>query len=731
MVSDGRLTRFTELPITVYVEGLEIQGKEYADDLRYALKEWEKRSDGILSFQLVNLPDGADILVSWVRTLIASDKDHPMGIAELQRTGNDKFHVEMNIYLRNTKTHKRLTHDEMKTVLLHEFGHAIGLWGHSKNEADIMYYAADALHPTLRDVNTLKQLYSHELNYSLHAESIKAIREEMISKPEDAKLFYLLGTIYADQAKYDSAIDSFRKCLDLDPEFHKASAELASAYRTSGQDQAALVEYLSLAESDPSAMLHNVIGALYFEKRDTAKAVQHFKKALKLERTYQPAKRNLYKIYLNRGKELINAKMYYAAVELLLDGIDFFPDKPELHNTLGTAYSKTGRFPEAIHQYILALRINPAFTTAKNNLASCYNNQGVKYAEAGQWEKALEAYTEALRLMPGMAEAEKNISAAYWNRAVRLSSARRDREAIKAYQLLLDYEPDNEAAHNNLGAVYFRTGDYELAIAEFTNALKFNPGFRDIKDNLAIAHHTQASTLIEKKDYSQAARELEKGLKFAPDNVNLHMALSQVYDRLRRWDDAIQHINKIKALEPDSTIAGKVMANLNIHRGNLSLYAKDYDKALEYYRNIPAEFKPPLLHNNIGYLYIMKKMYLEAIYEYNKVLETIPDDKTAQQNLESIESSVSKQLSDNGSQKSKNTLVRVRLSLAVFHIGHGNFDKAKDTLESAVELKPQGRELRHLLADGCKKLAEKFTRRNERTEAMELMGWATQLRSNQ
>lgn len=731
MVSDGRLARFTELPITVYVEGLEIQGKEYADDLRYALKEWEKYSDGMLSFQLVNLPEGANILVSWVRRLETGDQEHPMGIAELQRTGNDEFHVEMRISLRNPKTRKRLTHEEMKTVLLHEFGHAIGLWGHSKNKVDVMYYAADALHPTLRDVNTLKQLYSHELNYSLHAESISAIREEIISEPEDARLFYLLGTIYSDQEKYDSAIDSFRKCLDLNPEFYKASAALASAYRTSGQDQAALVEYLSLAESDPSAMLHNVIGALYFEKRDTAKSIQHFKKALKLERAYQPAKRNLYKIYLNRGKELINAKMYYAAVELLLDGIDFFPDKPELHNTLGTAYSKIGQFPEAIHQYILALRINPAFTTAKNNLASCYNNQGVKYAEAGRWEKALEAYTEALRLMPDMAEAEKNISAAYWNRAVRLSSARKDREAIKAYKQFLDHDPDNEEAHNNLGAVYFRTGDYGLAIAEFTSALKLNPGSRDIKDNLAIAHHRQASILIEKKAYSQAAAELGKGLEFAPDNVNLHLALAQVNDRLKRWDDAIQHINKIKALEPDNPIAGKAMANLNIHRGNLSLHAKDYDKALEYYRNIPAEFKPPLLHNNIGYLYIMKKMYLEAIYEFNKVLEAIPDDETAQQNLESIESSVSKQLSDNGSQKAKNTLVRVRLSLAVSHIGHGNFDKAKDTLKSAVELKPKGRELRRLLADGCTKLAEKFTRRNERTKARELTGWATQLRSNQ
>ena len=93
MVSDGRLTRFTELPITVYIEGLKLQGKEYAADFRYALEEWETVSDGLVKFQLVNSPDKANIAVSWVRELDAMEEEHPLGVSELQRTGDDEFHA--------------------------------------------------------------------------------------------------------------------------------------------------------------------------------------------------------------------------------------------------------------------------------------------------------------------------------------------------------------------------------------------------------------------------------------------------------------------------------------------------------------------------------------------------------------------------------------------------------------------------------------------------------------
>ncbi|MFC1713796.1 tetratricopeptide repeat protein [Candidatus Poribacteria bacterium] len=731
MVSDGRLTRFTKLPITVYVEGLTVQGKDYAADLQYAMKEWRNSSGGLVKFQLIDLPNDANILVSWVRALESEDQEHPLGVSELQRTGQDEFRVEMRIGLQDKKSRKPLTHEQMKTVFLHEFGHAIGLWGHSKDKADVMYYAADATVLTSRDLDTLKMVYSHKLGYSLHAESISAIRKEMRTKLEDPRLYFLLGTIYADQEDFDQAIDNFKICLHIDPEFYKASSALASAYRGSGQEQAALAEYLSLAESKPSAMVHNIVGALYYEKEDTAKAIQHFKQALKLERTYPPAKRNLSKVYIARGKELINAGAHQAAIELLLDGVEFFPDKPELYNSLGSAYAGAKQFQEAIDVYTKALSINPAFTLARVNIASSYNNQGVKYAEAGLWNKAVGSYNQALRLMPDMAEAEKNLSAAYWNQASSSSKAGQNKESVIAYKRFLEREPDSKEAYNNIGAVYFRMGDYQAAVDAFRNALKIDPADVGFKENLAIAHHKQGIDLIEKGDIAEAITTLKSGLKVAPDNVSIHLSMAQAYQRLGKWDETTKYINKALELEPDSDAALNMMAALNIHRGNEYLQAERYDQALEYYGYIPDDRMPPALHNNIGYIYIMGKRHLEAIEEFDKVLAAEPQNKIAHQNLLTVEGRLGRTLSGSpGSQQIRDTLARARLSLAMSHAGRGSIAEAKKVLKSALDVNPQDRDLRRLLAAGCRKLAAVFGKdRSRRKEAMQLTTWAAQLES--
>ena len=730
MVSDGRLTRFTESPIAVYVEGLAVQGKEYAPDLQYALKEWEKYSGGILKFRLVDLPDGADILVSWVRELESSDQEHPLGISELQRTGPNEFRVEISVVLKHKKTHKPLTHEQMKTVLLHEFGHAVGLWGHSKDKEDLMYYAANAPHPTRRDINTIKQVYSHENGYSLHAQSIKIIKQEMRSKLENARLYFLLGTVYADQEDYSLAIDNFKRSLNLDSQFHKASSALALAYQSSGQEQAALTEYLSLAESDPSAAIHNMIGTLYFQKEDAGKAIQHFKKALELERTYGPAKKNLGEVYIYRGKEFVNARLYQEAIDLLLEAIDLFPDRPELHDTLGTAYTGAEQYQKAIGEYRKALQINPAFTPARTNMVSCYNNQGVKYAKQRLWDKAIESYTQALRLAPDMTEAEKNLSAAYWNQASGLSKSGKNIEAIKAYQRYLKREPNSKEAYNNLGAIYFRMDDYRATITAFRRALDMDPGDRGLRDNLVIAYHRSGIVLFQKGAYSQAAEEFRNGLKINPDNVGLHLGLAQALQRLKKWADAADHVNRVLTLDPSNDIAHKVMMGLNIQQGNELLQAKKYDEALAYYKRAPDELAPPSLHNSIGYIYIMKEKYLEAMDEFDRVLAAEPRNKIAHQNLVIVEGRLKQALSRSSNfQPAKTRLARARLSLAMSHLGIGNLTEAKKVLGTAVDLNPQDRNLRRSLTEGCKKLATAFRKeKNGQKEALELINWATQLR---
>ncbi|MBD3180767.1 tetratricopeptide repeat protein [Candidatus Poribacteria bacterium] len=724
-VSDGRLTRFSRLPIKVYIQGSNIHGN-YMDDIKYALKEWQNESGGTVKFHRVYSPEGADISISWVNKLEPWDNDHPLGVAELQRTKDEEFYVEIRLVTRNILNRNQpLDHKQMRTVILHEIGHAIGLWGHSEKKSDVMYYSADAVNPTSRDIKTLKRLYAHESGHSLHAETIEVIKEQMQEKPDNARLHFMLGTVYADQGEHEKAIETFKLCLKLDSGFHKASAALASSYRASGRSDEALTEYLALAETQPSAMLYNVIGAICYEKNETWKAVQYIKKALETDRSYEPARGNLYRIYLGKGQELTKENQHYAAIKLLKDGVSFFPDRPELYNALGIAYAQNGDFSMAIRNYTKALNINPAFTTAKNNLATSYNNQGTAYAQEKQWSKALDAYSEALRLMPDMAEAKKNISAAYWNQATYLSGIGKEQEAIESYRQFLVYNPDDKDTYNNLGALYYRSGNYKEAARQFRNALKADPRDQEIKNNIAVVYHKMGLDMIAKENYSEALDQFMTGLEFSPNNVNLLLSSGYVYKNMQKWDEAEKSIQTALEIQSDNEDGRKLLANLYMQQGNSYLQAENYDKALEYFQKVPADLTPPQLHSNIGYVFIKKQMYFQAAEEFDKTLEAEPKDDIAYQNLETLRGSFAKAFPKGIIPvKLQDEVARVYLSLARSYIGRGELAESKRLLKSVMDMDLKNKKLTDLLAERLTILADALKEKGSLLEAAEVRRWA-------
>ncbi|HGE69564.1 TPA: hypothetical protein ENX78_01930, partial [Candidatus Poribacteria bacterium] len=152
------------------------------------------------------------------------------------------------------------------------------------------------------------------------------------------------------------------------------------------------------------------------------------------------------------------------------------------------------------------------------------------------------------------------------------------------------------------------------------------------------------------------------------------------------------------------------------------------DKALECYTTIPEDEATPSLHDNIAYIYIMKGMYAPAIEELEIALKYDPYDEIANRNLISIESKLKRELlRSSGLQEVKNNLARVRLSISMSYANRGDLIKAKQTLKSAIDLKPDDDELLHLLNDGCEKLSEKFAKKGDKREAGTILGWQRDL----
>jgi tetratricopeptide (TPR) repeat protein len=251
-------------------------------------------------------------------------------------------------------------------------------------------------------------------------------------------------------------------------------------------------------------------------------------------------------------------------------------------------------------------------------------------------------------------------------------------------------------------------GDHEAAIAEFEKALKLgsadkNQGesednVRLLTENLVIAHQKRGLAFFEKKSYFKAEQAFKEGLELAPDNVNLHLSLAQVYLVLERWDNAAKYVDKALKLDPNNVPGRKMMVNLNMRQGYNYFQTKDYERSLEYFSKIPADL--------------------------------MPQDEASQKNMVIIEKQFGQVFSNNRtSWRTKDRLVRLRLSLAVLHMNRDELIKAKAVLKSAVDLKPQDKDVRSLLIEGCEKLREMFTKRGAGGETREIVNWEKMLKS--
>jgi predicted Zn-dependent protease len=133
----------------------------------------------VFPLELVALPQHADIRMGWEEALV--EKEHAGEAVEwvqMRRIGGELTGRRIAVIV--IDLHRRWTKDEMRAIVLHEMGHALGIKGHSDSPQDIMYWQMKekayqipvpiinyplfwkslVKQPSQRDVNTLIRLYN-------------------------------------------------------------------------------------------------------------------------------------------------------------------------------------------------------------------------------------------------------------------------------------------------------------------------------------------------------------------------------------------------------------------------------------------------------------------------------------------------------------------------------------------------------------------------------------------
>jgi predicted Zn-dependent protease len=177
-VSVGYLV-WSRFPVTVFVEPLKpedqpgsfsyARSQAWISAVTTAIAEWNP----YLPLQPVNQPDTADIQIWRSAPPLQLERDRPN--APLRPSRVRAAETRFQLYSPTsplphspTLTHRftiQIRPDQAPQYTLvtarHELGHAIGIWGHSQQPTDALYFSQVAQPPPIsaRDVNTLKQIY--------------------------------------------------------------------------------------------------------------------------------------------------------------------------------------------------------------------------------------------------------------------------------------------------------------------------------------------------------------------------------------------------------------------------------------------------------------------------------------------------------------------------------------------------------------------------------------------
>jgi predicted Zn-dependent protease len=155
------------MPLKIHLksgDGVPFYKDQYNDILKHAFTDWATASGGKVRVVFVDRPDGANIVCSWTSDPAQLANAAESGETQLALNGKGIIRATIVFLTVPLVAVLPITDNRLRVTCLHEVGHALGLTGHTRNPADIMFFSSrisdDPRDLTQRDKNTLVRLYS-------------------------------------------------------------------------------------------------------------------------------------------------------------------------------------------------------------------------------------------------------------------------------------------------------------------------------------------------------------------------------------------------------------------------------------------------------------------------------------------------------------------------------------------------------------------------------------------
>ena len=312
-----------------------------------------------------------------------------------------------------------------------------------------------------------------------------------------------------------------------------------------------------------------------------------------------PPAATVFEQLLAEGKQLSENGDWAGAIPKLESALQHTPLSDEAHFELAYAYQMLGFDEKAVEAYRKAVKLNPKYTAAWNNLGillsaqgkqqeaiACFGtawetapsfllalfNRGMTYYEIDAFEAAGEDFDQCI------AENYQTQEPLYGLRGVCREKTGQFEDAIEDLRIALQKNPGHPQYLDSIGLSYFAIGEPKTAIRYFTKGLSAHPGNALFLKRRALIHFIESN-------YTEAERDIDAFIQLGEDDaevlqmksscrylagdlaaaagaatraigLNAQLGLpyftrGRVYYDIGQYDNAIQDLERAVALMPD------------------------------------------------------------------------------------------------------------------------------------------------------------------------------------
>ncbi len=393
-------------------------------------------------------------------------------------------------------------------------------------------------------------------------------------EPDNIEDRLLLGQLYSVNHESSKSEEQFKAAQKIDPGSEEVVLNLARLYSEEGDVHRAIDVLSAIPEDDQSPRTEFALGQAYDEIKDSKKAIAAYRKALDLDPSYLEAQRYL-ALALYNDNNLAEALTAYQAIS------SADPQDANAWLRIAEIQRRQSNYDDSL----ASLKKARSLSQDPLQLTEISFNESLADEAIGKHDEAitiLQKLVDQSEHSTGQySDAEKNGRAFFLDRlAVLYREQNKPLQAAEAYRKMLD-----------LGGEFTVEG-YQGEVDSYREAKQYDKATETAREAAAKLPKDHDIALMLAGQLADTGKPdegiaLAKSLLVTPpdaSNRQVHIALSNIYMHLKRWNEAGEQLDLAEPLATKQD--DKVY--VSFLRGALAERQKHYDEAELQFRKVLA-----------------------------------------------------------------------------------------------------------------------------------------------